>query len=51
MGNKCDAENDRRVDLAEGRSLAQKYRMEFIECSAKEGTNISKINLYSSQNI
>lgn len=41
VGNKCDQGEDRRVDSAEGRNLAQKYHMDFVETSAKDGSNIS----------
>lgn len=42
VGNKCDS-NDRRVSKEEGEALARLHEIPFIETSALEGTNISKI--------
>eukprot|EP00929_Paragymnodinium_shiwhaense_P093004 TRINITY_DN5303_c0_g1_i1.p2 TRINITY_DN5303_c0_g1~~TRINITY_DN5303_c0_g1_i1.p2 ORF type:complete len:228 (-),score=41.60 TRINITY_DN5303_c0_g1_i1:132-815(-) len=39
LGNKCDAEN-RVVDEATGRALAEEYNMPFIETSAKSGLHV-----------
>ena len=39
-GNKCDLNELRKVDINEGKKLGQKYRVNFIETSAKNNTNI-----------
>ena len=43
-GNKCDLNELRKVDINEGKKLGQKYRVNFIETSAKNNTNIFLIN-------
>ena len=40
VGNKCDLKEGRQVTKEEAEEYAKKYNMEFIEVSAKEGTNI-----------
>jgi hypothetical protein len=42
VGNKVDCkENERQVSFAEGTSLASKYGVQFVECSAKDNYNIA----------
>ena len=45
IGNKIDLENERIIKKEEGEELAEKYGMEFIEVSNKEGINIEKAGL------
>ena len=40
VGNKCDLEDKRQVKKEEAKKYAEDNEMEFIEVSAKEGTNI-----------
>lgn len=40
IGNKCDMEDKRQVSTEEGRELAAKYNLIFLETSAKNNTNI-----------
>ena len=42
MGNKCDAEN-RTVKFEEAKKFAEDHKMQYIEASCKEGTNIKEI--------
>ena len=44
VGNKLDEKN-RCIDKSEGINLAKKYNIKYIECSAKNGTNIKEIVL------
>ena len=41
VGNKCDLKKDESVSTEEAQEYAKKNEMEFIEVSAKEGTNIN----------
>ena len=42
VGNKIDCkETERQVTYTEGSELANKYGVPFIECSAKDNTNIT----------
>lgn len=43
VGNKCDQEKDRKVSYEEGMRLAKENRIDFVESSAKNGTNIEEI--------
>lgn len=44
MGNKCDlSEKERVVSTEEGKLLAQKYQMPFVETSAQEDINIKEM--------
>ena len=40
VGNKCDLEDLRKVDINEGKQLGNKYRVNFYESSAKMNINI-----------
>lgn len=40
VGNKCDLEDLRTVDINEGKNLGNKYRVSFYEVSAKDNINI-----------
>lgn len=43
IANKIDLSGERKVTLEQGQQLAKKYGLTFLECSAKEGTNIEDI--------
>lgn len=43
VGNCADMEESRMVTVSEGRSLAQRYGMSFMEISAKEGWGIAEL--------
>ena len=43
VGNKCDLEDERQVSFEEGRALADKYGIPFIETSAKTGQNVEEM--------
>lgn len=44
VGNKCDlSSKERCVSYEEGKELAEKYRLPFMEVSAKENTNIDAL--------
>lgn len=43
VGNKCDQEKERKVSYEEGMRLAKENRIDFVESSAKNGTNIEEI--------
>ena len=43
VGNKTDLEHKRQVSYKEGAELAEQYDANFLEVSAKNGTNINKI--------
>ncbi len=40
VGNKIDAEGERKVETAEGQALAKKYGIKFLETSAKNSLNV-----------
>ena len=42
-GNKCDLEEERKVDTSAGQSLAESHGWLFIETSAKTGENVEKL--------
>ena len=42
-GNKCDLEHMRKISKDEGKELASKYGIQYIETSAKETTNIEEL--------
>ena len=42
FGNKNDLNEQRKVEINEGKELAQKYKYNFIETSAKEGNNLEE---------
>jgi Ras-related protein Rab-1A len=42
IGNKCD-EAERNIKQQEAQEMAESYSMEYIETSAKDGTNVEKI--------
>jgi Ras-related protein Rab-8A len=43
VGSKADLEDDRKVTKKQGQQLADKYDLDFVETSAKDGENISKV--------
>ena len=47
VGNKAHKENKREVSYDEGKSLAQKYGIQFFEVSAKTGQNIDELFYYT----
>ena len=51
LGNKCDLENDRKINKEEGDNLAKKYNCQFFEVSAQNGKNIDKSFLCLIQSI
>ena len=42
VGNKCDKANERTVPRREAERFARRYSMDYLECSAKTGANISE---------
>ena len=42
IGNKIDDKNNRIVSEDEGKKLAKKYKLEFMECSGKEDINVKE---------
>jgi Ras-related protein Rab-8A len=42
VGNKCDAQGERRVSQEEGRRLANDYGLSFLETSAKSNINVEE---------
>ena len=42
IGNKIDDKNNRIVSEDEGKKLAKKYKLEFMECSGKGDINVNK---------
>jgi small GTP-binding protein len=51
VGNKCDLENRREIEYSEGKALAEKLGLQYIETSAKEDTNVDKAFMTLSQQI
>lgn len=43
VGNKCDLEDDREVDIIDANEIASQWRAPFFESSAKKGINNSEI--------
>ena len=43
LGNKCDLEELRQVDINQGKDLANNYNFKFYETSAQKGSNIQKV--------
>lgn len=43
VGNKCDMNDQRKVEQEEGKSLAKKNNCQFMEVSAKSGINIDEL--------
>ena len=43
VGNKCDIQDQRQVNKAEGEEYAKKKSIKFFEVSAKEGTNVNEV--------
>ena len=43
LGNKCDLEELRQVDINQGKDLANNYHLKFYETSAQKGNNIQKV--------
>jgi GTPase SAR1 family protein len=41
--NKCDLVSGRRVQAAQAEAFAHEHRLYYIECSAKEGSNVSNL--------
>jgi len=42
IGNKCDLNNERKINFEKGKELALKYNMKFYETSAKNNININE---------
>ena len=43
IGNKCDLESDRKIDIEEGKNFAEQKKFIFLETSAKDDININKV--------
>jgi len=43
VGNKCDLEDEREIKFNQGKSLAQKWNVPFMETSAKDGRNVDEV--------
>lgn len=43
VGNKIDLEKERQVPTAEGQALATEWGCAFVECSAKQNSNVGQI--------
>ena len=43
VGNKCDLDSKRQVSFDNGKELADKYGIKFLETSAKETVNIDEL--------
>lgn len=43
VGNKVDLEDQRHVTVKDGQAMAQKYNVNFVECSAKENLQVHHI--------
>ena len=43
VGNKCDLDQKRQISFENGKELADKYGIKFMETSAKETTNIDEL--------
>lgn len=43
VGNYLDMSDKREVSVEEGKSLAEKLKCPFVECSARTGQNVSKV--------
>ena len=42
IGNKLDLEDDRQIDSNEPQAFAQRYNLNYLETSAKDGNNVSE---------
>ena len=42
IGNKCDLDGNRKVSTKEGRDLAKKFEIPFLEVSAKTSINVQE---------
>lgn len=51
VGNKCDLEPRRDIKYDEGKALAERLGIQFIETSAKDNTNVDKAFMLLSQQI
>lgn len=51
VGNKCDLKNNREVSTEDGKKLAQKHNMLFMETSALDGTNVKEAFIQAVQGI
>ena len=51
VGNKCDLENSRQVRTEEGKEIANKYGIKYIETSAKDTINIEDLFISTAKNL
>jgi Ras-related protein Rab-2A len=51
IGNKCDLESQRQVPRSEGESFAKEHGLLFLECSAKEDTNVEEAFMNTAKTI
>jgi Ras-related protein Rab-8A len=51
IGNKCDLEDARKVSEAEGKQLAEEYKIPFMETSAMNNTNVQEAFLHITKDV
>lgn len=45
VGNKCDLEENRRVDTERGEKVAREFKAQFAEVSARTGEGVEEVSL------
>jgi Ras-related protein Rab-8A len=51
IGNKCDMVTERKVTEAEGKKLAEEYKIPFMETSAKDNINVQEAFLHITKDV